>query len=123
VADEVRMVQEVPPNPPPRVLTLREKWLRRGLVIAVALMLVMSGGTLVSQQIQQASFTNSFNSQRSAQAAQSAVLSKKLCTTLHALASLKAPESGAGPTQAGRVYEQRLQSTLAELYGDVGCKS
>lgn len=123
---EVNPVAGPPPPPrPPQYeahrigLTPRERWFTWAMII---LLILAVAGSLVSQQIQQASFENGFNANRQEQARQSAMLGKKLCTTLGTLAALKPPPGGNTDATAGRLYEQKLAATLGELYGDVGCK-
>jgi hypothetical protein len=97
----------------------------------LALVVVMSGGTLISQQLQQNQFestiTTNHNANLQRQAAQGAAIEAKLCKTLkplEPLAELKAPP-GDPAANPSRAFEQQLVirlAPLAQLGADIGCR-
>lgn len=112
-----------------RGFTRRERWFA-GLVLILCL--VMSGGTLISQQLQQNSFQNTISTghasrlaaeaaQAKAQAAQGAAIEAKLCSIFMPIASLKAP-SGAGSSNPSRLFDQQLEARLAQVAPALNCK-
>ena len=69
--------------------------------------------------------TESQAAQRSAQAMahrQSAVVERKICTTMRELAALR-PPAGNPAANPSRAYDQRLHATLDQLGADLGCNS
>lgn len=114
--------------PGKRGLTRRERWFAGG---AVVLAVVMSGATLISQQLQQNSFETTINTNHNAnlerQAAQAAAVEAKLCKSLkplEPLATLKAPV-GNPASNPSRAFEQQLVirlAPLAQLGSDIGCR-
>lgn len=128
----VSVVPVAPPPPRPR-FTRRQRFSFWAFIV---LMVVLSGGSLLSSYLQNTSFQHAITSghnQRVAQEAAAAakqaqanaLLAAKLCHSLNTLAALKPPASMPGTStasQAGRVYEQQLAATLGELSGDVGCQ-
>ncbi|HEY1700847.1 MAG TPA: hypothetical protein VGG75_14140 [Trebonia sp.] len=110
-----------------RGLTRREKLFAGAMIL---LFVVLSAGTLISQQLQQSSFettiTTNHNANLQRQAAQSAAIEAKLCKTLKPLvplAKLRAP-AGDPASNPSRAFEQQLVirlAPLAQLGSDIGC--
>lgn len=117
-----------PAEPPKRSLTRGERLFAAG---ALTLLVVLSGGTLISQQLQQNSFettiTTNHNANLARQAAQGAAVEAKLCKTLkplEPLAELRAP-AGDPVSNPSRAFEQQLVirlAPLAQLGADIGCR-
>jgi hypothetical protein len=105
-----------------RGFTRRERWLA---FIVLGLCLVMSGGALLSQQLQQNNFQNTIarNHARNlqVQAAQAAAVDTKLCAIFLPIAALKAPP-GDGGSNPSRLFEQQLEAKLSRVASALDCK-
>jgi hypothetical protein len=103
-------------------LTRRWRWVA---MIALTLVVIMSGGTLISQQIQQNSFqaTIARNHAKNVQQqeAQAAAIEAKLCAIFEPIASLKAPP-GSAADNPSRAFEQMLEVRLAQVAPALECK-
>lgn len=107
----------------------RGSGLSRGAKLFAGVMLfltvVMSGGTLLSQQLQQNSFeaTIARNHQKNlqAQAAQAQAVEAKLCAIFLPIVSLKAPP-GSPADNPSRLFEQQLEAKLAQVAPALSCK-
>lgn len=100
--------------------------------LVLALCLIMSGGALISQQLQQNSFQNTINTghaqrlaaeaaQAKAQAAQGAAIEAKLCSIFMPISTLKAPAGNAADNPS-RLFEQNLEARLALVAPALDCK-
>jgi hypothetical protein len=85
----------------------------------------MSGGALISQQVQQNDFENTLNRNHAktlqVQAAASAAVEAKLCAIFLPITSLKAPP-GNPVDNPSRLFEQQLEARLAQVAPALDCK-
>jgi hypothetical protein len=105
-----------------RGFTRRERWLA-GLTLLLSL--IMSGGALLSGQLQQNSFEHTISVNHahnlSVQAAQARAEQARLCAALLPLAALKAP-AGSSASNPSRAFEQKQQAILAKVAPAAGCR-
>jgi hypothetical protein len=98
---------------------------RRALVFLFALSVILGGLNLTwtahEVHASQAAIQAAQHREQVMQQQAGAVLGRKLCATLGALAALK-PPAGSAAANPSRAYEQELHATLAQLGPDIGCK-
>jgi hypothetical protein len=85
----------------------------------------MSGGALISQQVQQNDFQNTIArnhaKNEAVQAAEGAAVEVKLCAIFLPITSLKAPP-GNPVDNPSRLFEQQLEARLAQVAPALDCK-
>lgn len=102
------------------------KWERRGIAVMLGLAVLMSGGSLLSQHVQQGSFEHTIavrhQANVAAQASAAALEQKRLCEIFLPISSLKAPANTPGAVNPSRVFEQNLEAKLSEVAPALACK-